>query len=330
MIGNTQSHDRTGMASGSALAINVTSVERVLAQSALVGVGEYRCPVGHPQFAGGGPQTCPYIVFPRTSVRLTPAHWRTEVCTPNVASLYNIGDTYDRKPVSEEGDLSDWIAVSPDLLRDVCDAYFRGLGSSGDRIFQKPFVPVSSELYLAQRILFSRISEDPTLPMLAIEEYVVALVHQVARESTVAWGGNAANESAGNTRAQHAQLILTNDAKEIIATRYASQLTLQELARSLQCSEGYLCRTFKRATGFTLHGYSVHLRLRASLQMIVDSWMDLSGIAEHLGFANHSHFTDVFRRNFAMTPSAFAKSRSSLLQKGMHMMLDSMLANGKR
>jgi len=51
--------------------INLTSVETVLRRSPLVALGEYRCPVDHPQFSGGGPQRCPFVVFPRSSVRLT-------------------------------------------------------------------------------------------------------------------------------------------------------------------------------------------------------------------------------------------------------------------
>ena len=44
--------------------------------------------------------------------------------------------------------------------------------------------------------------------------------------------------------------------------------------------------------------------------MLVDARRDLSALAISLGFANHSHFTSVFRRQFGMTPTQFAAGRS--------------------
>src|ERR1700759_3386901 len=82
-----------------AFEINMTPVERLLRRSALIGVGEYRCPVDDPQFKFGGPEKCPFIVFSRASVHLTPSRGVGQVCTPNVVNLLDVGDSYERKPV---------------------------------------------------------------------------------------------------------------------------------------------------------------------------------------------------------------------------------------
>ena len=282
----------------SELSINLTSVERVLHRSSLIGIGEFRCPVEHPQFVGGGPQTCPYIVFPRTSVRI------------NVVSLHNIGDSYDRHRVSREGDQSDWIAVSPQLLREIAIAHVDGRHVEANRLFAQPFAPMPPNIYLAQRALFRAVQDGADGSSLAVEEYVIALVDLVLESAARYWrqpGWSARRTDATAIRRQRA---ITEDAKAIMAVRYREPLSVTDIAQAVHCSPGYLCRTFKRVSSSTLHGYLQQLRLRASLQLLADSWMNLAGIAEHLGFATHSHFTDVFRRQFGMTPTQFTQRKS--------------------
>jgi hypothetical protein len=65
---------------GSDLCINLSPTERILRRTSLVSVGEHRCPPDHPFFRhGGGPQTCPYIGFMRSTVIRAPASGRPEV-----------------------------------------------------------------------------------------------------------------------------------------------------------------------------------------------------------------------------------------------------------
>ncbi|MEO5624823.1 MAG: AraC family transcriptional regulator [Dokdonella sp.] len=305
---------------GGVFAINLTPVERVLQRSSLIGIGEFRCPVEHPQFLGGGPQTCPYIVFPRTSVRLTPEHWRSEICTPNVVSLHNVGDTYDRHPVSLEGDQSDWIAVSPELLRDIAIPYVEGRHAEANHIFQQPFAPMAPKIYLAQRALFLATQNDSELPILAVEEYVINLVEAVLQSATRYWDRPSRPAKQMDAVSMRRQWTIADEAKTIMALQYWEPLSVAQIAQHVHCSPGYLCRTFKRVTGFTLHGYLQQLRLRASLQLLADSWMDFAGIAEHLGFATHSHFTDVFRRQFGITPTEFMQRRSKRLLQTLSQM----------
>jgi AraC-like DNA-binding protein len=293
--------------------INVTSVERVIRRSPLVGIGEFRCPTDHPQFVGGGPQTCPYVVFPRSSVRIQPEHSRSEVCTPNVVSLYNIGDAYARQAISVEGDLSDWIAISPDLLRDIAEPYVDDRAAQSERIFARPVAPIAPRIYLTQRAFFTAAQESEKFSLLAVEEGAIGLVDRVLAAANGFWGHQQRCVKRAHGANERRQLTIADEAKAVMALHYTEAVSVMQIARHVHCSPGTLCRTFKRITGFTLHGYQQQLRLRASLQLLADSWMDFAGIAEHLGFATHSHFTDVFRRQFGITPTQFTQRRSLAL-----------------
>jgi len=115
-------HDAPGAGTGTGdaqqLRIDITPVEQILRKTQSVALGRYRCPIDHPQFMiGGGPHTCSYIAFHRTSVKMKIGDWRAEVATPNNVSFYNIGESYSREAIGGEGDECDWLALSPTLLR---------------------------------------------------------------------------------------------------------------------------------------------------------------------------------------------------------------------
>jgi AraC-like DNA-binding protein len=103
--------------------------------------------------------------------------------------------------------------------------------------------------------------------------------------------------------------------KERLAREYWINHSLTELARGVHCSISKLVRIFRLETGLSLHAYQQHVRIRTSLQLLKESRGDLSDTAEQLGFANHSHFTTVFRRHFGITPSEYKRDSSPRLVK---------------
>jgi AraC-like DNA-binding protein len=301
--------------------INLTSVERILRRTPLIGVGEYRCPVDHPQFAGGGPQKCPYIAFSRSSVRLIPNRGPPEVCTPNTVNLYDVGDGYTRHAVSKEGAICDWIAVAPELLREIAD-YINPAANDSSHVFSRAVAPIAPRTFIAQRTFFSAVQQNATISQLEIEEHAIRLVEHVVEE-TARFSRELASSRAESNRAVAARrLEMIEETKCILAREYWHQFSVAELARRVHCSPGYLSRSFSKVSGFTLHGYQQQLRLRAALQLLCESRFNGSGIALQLGFANHSHFSDVFKAKFGVTPTQFAKSCSAASLEAMQSLLD--------
>ena len=112
--------------------------------------------------------------------------------------------------------------------------------------------------------------------------------------------------AAGGSERRHRDLVDT--AKRLLAQRFLDRLTLDELAAASGASAGHLARLFRRHAGTSLHQHLTELRLRASLELLVDMPTSITDVAAHLGFSHHSHFTMAFRRAFGMTPSAYAAS----------------------
>lgn len=296
--------------------MDLTEVETLLRRSPSVALGHYRCRVDHPRFSGGGPQRCPYIVFPRSSVRIARLHVPPMVYTPNTISFHEIGDVYQRSAISAEGERCDWIALAPELLREM-SAQYDVAAADRERIFAAPIAPAAPAIYLAQRALFRAVREDPAMTPLELDEHTIAIVDAVLRWSFGRVGKRPLRLRCDSARAAR----IVDNAVALLAERYQSALGIEEISRHVHASPSYLARRFRQRTGFSLHEYQQQLRLRASLDLMPHARGDLTGLAVYLGFSSHSHFTSVFRRRFGLTPSLFCEwmpaSRVRALRQAM-------------
>ena len=100
---------------------------------------------------------------------------------------------------------------------------------------------------------------------------------------------------------------LADAAKAWIAPRVAQRLTLARIANAIDCSIFHLCRSFRHATGLTLHDYRDEIRLRLALERLEQGERDLTRLALDLGYSSHSHFTAAFHRSFGVPPSIARK-----------------------
>lgn len=301
-----------------ALRVDLTPVEQILRMTRTVALGRYRCPPDHPQFLrGGGPHTCAYVAFHRTSVRMTIGEARPEVATPNHVSFYNIGGSYARAAIGGEGDECDWLALTPELVRDV-RAEVPIDDAADERLFPHAFAPVHPAAFFAQRELFA-CAADAAGPLnsLQVEEAATRLLGRIVLDAFAFWGYAGTSRRRPRPVCQRRRLQIIEDAKALLAREYWTDLSLSDLARRLHCSATHLSRIFHGVTGYTLCDYRQELRLRKGLFLLEESGGEIGDIAVQVGFASHSHFTSAFHRRFGARPSDFVKSRSRKLIRAM-------------
>jgi AraC family transcriptional regulator len=169
--------------------------------------------------------------------------------------------------------------------------------AEAERPIRFTHAPADAPTYLAQRRLF--VDAVNAVDPLAVEERVVSLLERVL---ALAYNDRRA---AGECPPRTADLA--EAAKRWIAPRLSQRLTLTSIATALGCSVFHLCRSFRRATGLTLHGYRDDVRLRIALERLDAGERDLTRLALDLGYSSHSHFSDAFRRSFGVTPSIARK-----------------------
>ena len=81
--------------------------------------------------------------------------------------------------------------------------------------------------------------------------------------------------------------------------------SLADLARGLGCSPFHLSRVFRQVAGLSLRAYVGRLRARAAGERLTQGARDLTELALRLGYADHSHFTNAFRKEWGVPPSVF-------------------------
>ncbi|HEX6941577.1 MAG TPA: hypothetical protein VF128_01550, partial [Gemmatimonadaceae bacterium] len=91
--------------------------DRVVFATGDVVAGEFRCPTSYRAFATAGRINHYVVAFPRTSVWIERETLPPFVADPGFATIYNPHQPYQRRPISPDGDLSDWLGVSERLTR---------------------------------------------------------------------------------------------------------------------------------------------------------------------------------------------------------------------
>jgi len=262
-------------------------------QSPLVTIGAFRCDRHYPGFRDTGPIRYDCFVFPRTAVRIEHEDAAPFVANPNIVTFYNRSQRYLRHEISEAGDRCDWFAVRRDLARDAVRSIHP---EERDAPFTRHRGRCDSRTYLLQRCLFDAVAGGAIPDSMAVEEAVLLLLDRVI---------GAAFAPPGPRKRD-----LVHEVECLLSSRFDQPVDLPQIAAHVDVSVYHLCRVFREVTGFALHQYIAQLRIRHGLESVCETSSPLSRIAVDLGFAHHSHFTNAFRRDFAVTPSQLRSARS--------------------
>lgn len=93
------------------------------------------------------------------------------------------------------------------------------------------------------------------------------------------------------------------DIAEYLSAHYLENLSLDVIARNLRYSKNYLCKIFKRASGYTINEYITCLRISKAYDLVSCTNQRLTDISMQCGFSSIHYFSRTFRRIVGLTPS---------------------------
>ncbi|MGX5733494.1 AraC family transcriptional regulator [Bosea thiooxidans] len=94
-----------------------------------------------------------------------------------------------------------------------------------------------------------------------------------------------------------------------IESRFASELSLDEIAEVSGVSRFHLCRAFGASTGRSVMRYVRERRLTEAARQLAGGAPDILSVALSWGYGSHEAFTRAFREQFGMTPEVLRASR---------------------
>lgn len=109
--------------------------------------------------------------------------------------------------------------------------------------------------------------------------------------------------------------VMVSAAKNLLLENLADPLSMAELEGQLATSERRLNELFREHVGMTVFAWLREERLREAKKLLEVTALDITTIAEQLGFHSQSHFANTFREKTGVSPREYRISIGKLHQK---------------
>jgi two-component system response regulator YesN len=87
-------------------------------------------------------------------------------------------------------------------------------------------------------------------------------------------------------------------------------ISREDVAAHVGLNPAYLSRLFKKETGKNLVDYLIEAKIERGKLLLDTTDMTVSAIAQQVGYANFSHFTKMFKKQYGITPQSYRQRRS--------------------
>ncbi len=88
---------------------------------------------------------------------------------------------------------------------------------------------------------------------------------------------------------------------------FRNNITVMDIASSLNISYRHLARLYKRARGMTFVEKLTAIRLDHAKQALIDTSMPIKQIATEFGFSNEYYFATLFKKNIGIPPGEYRR-----------------------
>ena len=99
--------------------------------------------------------------------------------------------------------------------------------------------------------------------------------------------------------------------KEYLDSNYAEHITLDTLTSLTHMNKYYMAHSFTKYAGLSPIQYLNQIRLKRAQYLLETTNYSISDIASSTGFSSQSYFTQIFRKNFQMTPVKYRQEHTS-------------------
>lgn len=99
---------------------------------------------------------------------------------------------------------------------------------------------------------------------------------------------------------------------EYLNVNYSKEIKLTDVSSVFFISPYHLSRTFKRVTGFTFIEYLNAVRTKRAQELLWETNLSITEIAEAVGYKSSTHFGRIFREVTGTSPLAYRKNNNKM------------------
>ncbi|WP_038904706.1 AraC family transcriptional regulator [Dickeya zeae] len=170
------------------------------------------------------------------------------------------------------------------------------------RLDERIFVADPALEALYRHFLLTGNWDDPASQMMLSSASTMVMLHMLRQYSQLQW-------QTPGSRGGLAPAVLRR-VKARIDAQLGEPLTLADLAMEAGLSEFHFSRMFRQSEGMAPHQYVMKRRLAQAEQWLRHSSRSITDIALACGFSSASHFSQRFRAEYGITPSALRQHSS--------------------
>lgn len=104
---------------------------------------------------------------------------------------------------------------------------------------------------------------------------------------------------------ENAEPPVIKKARDYIQEHQGEKLSLGQVARAVNMSTFYFCKTFKKITGINFTDYLSRVRIEKSKNLLLNPNLRVSEIAFEVGFQSLTHFNRVFKKILGQSPTEY-------------------------
>jgi AraC family transcriptional regulator len=210
--------------------------------------------------------------------------------------------TYWRAQVEDKPLLWMCIYLQPELITETAQS----AGLNRDRIdLERCFIQPNPQVQQIAMMLLAELRSGGIAGELYIESLTQVLVIHLLRHYSSLQPIIADRYSLTHTRLQ--QSI------DYIHAHLDSDLSMAQIAGSVNSSPTYFASSFKRATGISLHQYVIKQRVERAQLLLETTDLPIADVASQVGFSSQSHLTQHCKSFTGMTPRQLSNNRKNLI-----------------
>lgn len=120
--------------------------------------------------------------------------------------------------------------------------------------------------------------------------------------------------NTGSVRADQGAAYVKEAARSMDA-HYMDKIKIQEVADHVGVNRSYLASSFQRVLGCSPRGYLTKARMEKARELLARTDLQISLVADSVGYTDPLAFTKIFKRSFGMSPRTYRKIAGKAKEK---------------
>ena len=110
-----------------------------------------------------------------------------------------------------------------------------------------------------------------------------------------------------NNQQVHRDEEVFDQVRVLLSSDLKKHYSIDELAQVTGMNRTKLCFGFKQLYGFSIHQYTILLRITFAKKLLSDGELQVKVVAQVCGYKTLQHFVTAFKKNTGLTPLEFQK-----------------------